>query len=183
MKMGALGTTTHKQVRFFNKDTDASLIVGWVRNFISGWYPALIRKSHDVDQHALNTNYQEQRELFSLWLEHQLGVSASTDEPFLSTLLPDQEVKQQARELRKQGRGIVEIAKETGLSWGTVSKETAGIKETAQHRILKVLGDGQQHEVKDIVAEARIALRTFHIEIKKLPDVQKVSRGVYQKVC
>ena len=183
LKMGALGTTTHKQVRFFNKDTDASLIVGWVRNFISGWYPALIRKSHDVDQHALNTNYQEQRELFSLWLEHQLGVSASTDEPFLSTLLPDQEVKQQARELRKQGRGIVEIAKETGLSWGTVSKETAGIKETAQHRILKVLGDGQQHEVKDIVAEARIALRTFHIEIKKLPDVQKVSRGVYQKVC
>ena len=182
LKMGALGTTIHKQVRFFNNDTDVLLIVKWVRNFISEWYPALIRKSHDVDQHALDTNYQEQRELFSLWLEHQLGVSSSTDEPFLSTLLPDQEVKQQARELRKQGRGIVEIAKETGLSWGTVSKETAGIKETAQHRIPQVLRDGQQHEVKDIVAEARIALRTFHIEIKKLPDVQKVSHGVYQKV-
>ena len=182
LKNGALGTTTHKQIRFFNKDTDASLTVKWARNFISEWYPASIRKSHDVDQYALDTNYPEQRELFALWLEHQLGVSVSTDEPFLSTLLPDQEVKQQARELREQGRGVVEIAKETGLSLGTVSKETTGIKETAQDRILKVLEDGQEHKVKDIVAKAHIALRTFHIEIKKLPDVQKVSHGVYQKV-
>ena len=76
----------------------------------------------------------------------------------------------------------MEIAKETGLSLGKVSKETAGIKENARQRILKVLEDGQEHKVKDIVAQARIALRTFHIEIKKLPDVQKVSRGVYQRV-
>lgn len=182
LKKGALGTTTYKQVRFFNNETDASLIVKWVRTFISEWYPASIRKSHNVDQYALDTNYPEERELFALWIQYQLEVQVGTDEPFLSTLLPDQEVKQQARELREQGRGVVEIAKETGLSLGKVSKETAGIKETARQRILKVLEDGQEHEVKDIVAEARIALRTFHIEIKKLPDVQKVSRGVYQKV-
>ena len=70
LKKGALGTTIHKHVRFFNKDTDASLIVGWVRNFISEWYPASIQKSHDADQYALDTNYPEERELFALWLQH-----------------------------------------------------------------------------------------------------------------
>ena len=179
---GALGTTTYKQVRFFNKGTNASLIVGWVRSFISEWYPASIQKSHDVDQYALDTNYPEERGLFALWVQHQLGVSASADERFLSTPLPDQELKQQARELKENGKTIWEIVEETGLSKSEIGRQTKGMKETAQDRILKVLSDGQAHEVREIVAKARLALQTFHREIKKLPDVQKVSRGIYRKV-
>ena len=179
---GALGTTTYKQVRFFNKGTNASLIVGWVRSFISEWYPASIQKSHDVDQYALDTNYPEERGLFALWVQHQLGVSASADERFLSTPLPDQELKQQARELKENGKTIWEIVEETGLSKSEIGRQTKGMKETAQDRILKVLSDGQAHEVREIVAKTRLALQTFHREIKKLPDVQKVSRGIYRKV-
>ena len=182
LKKGALGTTTYKQVRFFNKDTNTSQIVEWIRSFISEWYPASIQKSHDADQYALDTNYPEERELFALWVQHQLGVSASTDEAFTSTLLPDQELKHKVQELKAEDKTVREIAKETGLSKSKIGRQTKGMKEAAQDRILKVLSDGQAREVGEIIAKAHVALRTFHREIKKIKEVEKVSRGMYQKV-
>ena len=182
LKKGALGTTTHKQVRFFNKDMDTSLVVKWTRNFIPEWYPASIEKSRGVEQYALNTDYPEERGLFALWVQYQLDVQVSTDESFPSTLLPDQELKQKVQELKTEDKTVREIAKETGLSKSKIGRQTKGMNETAQNRILKVLSDGQARKVEEIIAKADVAPRTFHREIKKIKEVAKVSRGIYQKV-
>ena len=161
LKKGGLGTPTYKQVRFFNNETDTSLIVKWVRKFISEWYPASIRKSHAVDQYALDTNYPEERGLFALWVQYQLDVQVSTDESFPSTLLPDQELKQKVQELKTEGKTVREIAKETGLSKSKIGRQTKGMNGTAQDRILKVLSDGQARKAEEIIAKADVASRTF----------------------
>ena len=123
--------------------------------------PRPIQKSHDVDQYALDTNYPEERGLFALWVQHQMGVSVNTDEVFSSTALPDQELRQQARELKANGKTIWEVVEETGLSKSEIGRQTKGMKETAQDRILNVLADGQAHEIGEIIEKTHIAPANF----------------------
>ena len=124
LKKGALGTTTHKQVRFFNNETHASLIVKWVRNFVSEWYPARIRKQHGKDAYALTPDDTKDTKLFKIWAKYRYDVSLDIEAATSHIELPSEQQKKKARELREQGALQREIAQAVGRTQGWVSKNT-----------------------------------------------------------
>lgn len=128
---GALGTSEYRKARFLHYTDDTS-VVDWVRAFISEWYPARIQKrgDHFGLTHAENLNLRLIS--FSRWLIHQPSVPEHTQidlEIFKPTEPPDPnaERKAEARERRKSGTLLSEIAAEFNISEGAASKWCKGV--------------------------------------------------------
>lgn len=179
LQKGALGTATYRQVRFIGRQNPTAT-VDWVRRFIPEWFPAHIKKEHGKDAYALTPLAPDDVANFQMWAKYRYGVSLDTTEDITHVELPSEQAKQEAIELRRQGKTFREIARETGISKSEVARQTKGKKASAQERILQVLNDGKPHQAKDIVARSNVSLKTFHREIKKIDSVQKVKTGVYQ---
>ena len=180
IQKGALGTAAYRQARFTGKTTPTAT-VKWVRDFISEWYPARIKKEYGNDAYALTPADPAAISIFRVWAKHRYGITLDTDNSTDPPVLPGEQMKQQAQQLREQGKTIREIASETGLSKSKVARQTEGKKETAQDRIRKVLADGKPRQAKDIIAKANVSLRIFNLEVKKLDNVNRIRRGVYQR--
>ena len=179
IQKGALGTATYRQTRFIGR-TAPTAIVKWVRKFISEWYPARIKKEYGNDAYALTPDDPAAISIFRVWAKHRYGITLYTDDGTDPPVLPGEQMKQQAQQLREQGKTVRQVATEMGLSKSKVARQTKGKKETAQDRIRKVLADGKPRQAKDIIAKANVSLRIFNLEVKKLDNVTRIRRGVYQ---
>ena len=177
---GALGVHTYRQTRFLHRGANTQVIVGWARKFIAEWYPGLIAKSRGKDEYALETHSPPS---FTLWAKHRWDIIDS-DLTCLDTVtasLSDTQAKQLAVEMRKQGKTVREIARETGLSRSAVERAVKSYRlPSAQERIAKVLADGQPHISQEIIAKAGVSLRTFNLAVKEMGNVEKIKRGIYQ---
>ncbi len=143
IRCGALGAQEYHRVRFLYCADDPRL-VDWVRGFIADHYPAHIEKNDD--RYALRPAKDTDVRLaaFRRWLLHQKNPPQLPDELpiFQPTDIPDAnaEAKQHAREMRENGNTREVIAKETGLSLGSVSNVTKDItieKETVRGKRAK----------------------------------------------
>ena len=177
MKAGALGTHAYKQARFLHRDAAPQVIVDWAKRFLSEFYPGIIAKARGKDEYALET---QSPEVFAMWTKYRHNIDLA-DVDTVPPMLSDRQAKQQAIELRKQGKTRKEIENETGLSRRVVERAVKSHRPvSAKDRIEAVLADGLPHTTQEIVAKAGIALRNFNLEVKKMEDVERIKRGFYQ---
>ena len=177
LKAGALGTHAYKQARFLHRDAAPQVIVDWAKRFLSEFYPGIIAKARGKDEYALET---QSPEVFAMWTKYRHNIDLA-DVDTVPPMLSDRQAKQQAIELRKQGKTRKEIENETGLSRRVVERAVKSHRPvSAKDRIEAVLADGLPHTTQEIVAKAGIALRNFNLEVKKMEDVERIKRGFYQ---
>ena len=171
---GALGSSEYRRARFLHAADDAS-IVHWASQFVSEWYPARIQKQdhHFGLTHAKNLDLRLAS--FSRWLIHQPSVPESAQinlDIFQPTKLPhpNAERKTKARERRKSGTLLSEIASEFNISEGTASKWCKGISPAKQHskQTNKSISDRTYRRRKEKPqSETKTDMKTKALEMKK----------------
>ena len=178
LKAGALGTHAYRQARFLHRDATPQVIVDWARRFLSEFYPGLLAKARGKDEYALET---QSPEVFAMWTKYRHNIDLA-DVDTVQPMLSDRQAKEQAIQMREQGKTVRKIAQETGLSRSAVERATKAIRlPSVQERITKILADGEIHETREIIAKAGVSLRQFNISILKIEGIIKIKRGTYQR--
>ena len=167
---GALGASAYRRGRFLNCSDD-DRIVEWVRMFISEWYPVRIAKSDDNYALQHSNDYQLRLNAFHRWLSHQLGVPEGTQRDFEvieATELPDPdaELKVKAREHRKSGGLLKDIAIDLDVPIQTVSRWCEGItpntSKKEQAAKMEFLGVPRKEIAKSLGVSDRTLRRWFN---------------------
>ena len=119
---GALGASEYRHARFLAFADDAG-VVQWGREFVSRWYPANIKKRGEAYALRFAPHIELRLAAFSRWLSHQEsvpdGANIKLDLCFTPTEPPDPnaEKKEKAREMRRAGESLKEIATQLGISY------------------------------------------------------------------
>ena len=119
---GALGASEYRHARFLAFADDAG-VVRWVREFISRWYPANIKKRGEAYALGFARHVELRLSAFSQWLAHQRSVPDDTnvklDLFFTPMEIPDPnaEKREKAREMRQTGESLQGIAAQLGISY------------------------------------------------------------------
>ena len=188
IESGALGAAAYRKARFLHYIDDDG-VVDWVRAFVSEWYPAHIAKNEDTFAltHAKNTDLRLAS--FSQWLMHQPSIPDSTLidlDIFQPTALPDPKAdrKAEARQQRKQGATLSEIADAFDIAPSTASDWCKGItpeKDTNDTRSVKEITESegvsertayrrtaQQRAEANKEKDAELAKRIYELKSKGL---------------
>ena len=187
--LGALGASAYRNARFLCI-ADDERVLGWVRAFISQWYPARVAKDKDTYtlRHAKNLDLR--LAAFSRWLRHQPSVLDGTQidlDIFQPVDLPDPyaDLKNVVRLRRGAGEKIKEIAESLDHDPRTISKWCEGIKPPSPVAcdVLGILRNGAVWKTSDIEAHSRYARQNVSTALKKLVDagkIDRIQRGLYQ---
>ena len=160
---GALGASAYRRARFLRTAGDDG-VVDWVRAFISEWYPARISKNEDTYALCHAKNADLCLASFSRWLMHQPsvpdGVKIDLD-LFEPTEPPDPNAdhKAEARQRRKDGALLSQIAEEFDVPLSTAGVWCQGItpkKETSD-----------SGSVKDIIEQGGVPKSTAYRRTEK----------------
>ena len=166
---GAAGAKLYRASRFLTLTDDAG-VIQWTSQLLSEWYPARISKRGEAYGLQLHKHYALMLQCFELWGKQQSHPPDRWDINTYETAdLPDPnaEAKEQARELRKDGKALQEIAEKVRFSKNTISDWCADIdpkvKQKAKAR--KMDEDGMKR--KDIAAELGVGVQTLRRWIGK----------------
>ena len=136
---GAAGRTLYRTSRFLNLTDDAG-ICRWASNLIKAWYPARIAKRGQTYGLQMHEHYDLMLQCFKSWGTQLIGKEPDRwhVNEYATVDLPDPNAKpiEKAREMRKDGKALQEIADATGFSLNTVSRWCKGINMNAK-RILE----------------------------------------------
>ena len=203
LKEGDLNTTNATKFRFYQHDeplltaegelsASAQRLVDWVVEFLPKHYP--IRFSHR------NENYQVVRESdwnikldcieCTLKYRHQM-----TDvTPKRQELIPSRaetgdftpELTMQVRKMWTEGRTIVQITEELGVSRDFVKKRTKGMErppkpESLDARILELMKDGEIRSRKQIATALDAKDRSVMASLNRLIKNQHIEKFAYGK--
>ena len=167
---GAAGSLFYRSARFLNIADDAG-VIKWTSQLISEWYPARIAKRGQAYGLQMQEHYNLILQCFRLWGDQQLHPPDHWKITNFETVdLPDPkaETKEKAREMRKAGKELQEIAEVFGVSKKTVSQWCQGIdpKTELKARARKMDEEGTLTR-KEIAAELEVSLPTIRKWIGK----------------
>ena len=166
---GAAGAKLYRTARFLNITDDAG-IVKWTSQRLSEWYPARIAKRGEAYGLQMHKRYALILQCFQLWGEQQLHPPDRWDINAYETAdLPDPNAaaKEQAREMRKAGTDIKEIAGTVGFATGTVSQWCQGIDPKADLKAKARKMDANGMKRKEIANELGLHKSTLQRLIGK----------------
>ena len=135
---GAVGRTFYRTSRFLNLTDDAG-ICRWASNLIKAWYPARIAKRGPAYGLQMHEHYDLMLQCFKSWGTQFIGKPPDRwlIDAYATVELPDPnaEAKENAREMRKDGKALSEIAEAIGFHLNTVGKWCKGINPKAQQQL------------------------------------------------
>ena len=178
---GAAGRTLYRTSRFLNL-TDNAGVCRWASQLIREWYPARIAKRGEAYGLQMHEHYNLIVRCFKSWGTQFIGKPPDRWDvnEYATVELPDPnaEAKEMAREMRKDGKGLSEIAEAVGFRLETVGKWCRGINKNAQKIIAAKALEKQGMPRKEIANElgTNTKFLTRHLGTKS-PKRDKISAG------
>ena len=176
---GAAGRTLYRTSRFLNL-TDNAGVYRWASQLIREWYPARIAKRGEAYGLQMHERYNLIVRCFKSWGTQFIGKPPDRWDvnEYATVELPDPnaEAKEIAREMRKEGKGLSEIAEAIGFRLETVGKWCRGINKNAQKIIAAKALEKQGMPRKEIANElgTNTKFLTRHLGAKS-PKRDKIS--------
>jgi len=136
---GALGPSEYRKARFLHCPEDENTIVEWVARFISEYYPARLAKRENFYGLQPDTHIDLYLKSFERWLHHQPDIFDTAHiqlDIFEPIEMPESnaELKQTARQRRKKGEKLKDIAGDLDVSLKSVSLWCESITPKRQHK-------------------------------------------------
>lgn len=161
---GAAGRTLYRTSRFLNLTDDAG-VCKWASQLIREWYPARIAKRGETYGLQMHEHYDLIVQCFKSWGTQFIGKPPDRWDvnAYATVELPDPNAEQieKAREMRKDGNELSEIAEATGFHINTIGKWCKGINPKAQQQFHARELEKQGLKRKEIAAKLGVHLSTL----------------------
>ena len=160
---GAAGSKLYRASRFLNLADDAG-VINWTSQLISEWYPAGIAKRGEAYGLQIHEHYDLIIQCFQFWgAQQQHPIDPWTLNEYANVELPDPnaEAKEQAREMRKNGKEIADIAADLHVNISTVSRWCRGIDPKADLKAKARQMDEDGIKRKVIAKELGVSAKTL----------------------
>ena len=207
VKSGALGDGVAKAFRFI---TLASPLVGektpedsrerlveWVCAYLPRYYPCRISRTRGRYQFLRDSQWETKLACIECQLRYQHGLEDDAVLPQHEDIMPATgqradafaAEKRHARELRRQGQGLNEIAQAVGISVASVKRAVQGMRkgytaDSIAGRVLACLANGEVWTKKALAENLDIEPRSLTRPLQKLherEEIWKVGRGKYRE--
>ena len=161
---GAAGPRLYRSSRFLNLTDDAG-VCRWASQLIREWYPARIAKRGEAYGLQMHEHYDLIVQCFKSWGTQFIGKPPDrwnvNEYAIVELPAPNAEQIKQAREMRKDGNELSEIAEATGFHINTVGKWCKGINPKAQQQLHARELEKQGLKRKEIAAKLGVHLSTL----------------------